>query len=448
VEAKSPNENLNYALPIALVLNDPGTSAGFEERDSFGMPKLLTGTIVSEFSDGFALPLSFADFAVRVRAELVKYYTQQQDKLAAAVAPELFPRGQSATLLAKLYSSVEPSLVAQGDDGSWDARSCNGNQTTLVGDGLVWHCLCAPVGTLFRLQYPGGTFDERHYHDSKEFMDLLLRGINVPRQVGPQAVRIISFGPALREAAYRDHFGRLWQVRTWSLGYGDAYLIALALPTPDGYVGYLTMAPSGLGDIQTMRLEFVADYLYVSYTGSLEQWQAYLGRRELRAAAFERVRLQYEPHKGLRFESPRLRLDTSDLMPVDARSPLELEMAYMLDGERLDWDVGGVVVHQDRDAKTFVAAYRQPKPAGDAPRERRERWEHMSRRDAEFSGTPGHDDDFTDFWIRTVAAAGAAGSGADARPLYEVVYNTDRSLPPRELQELRAHLAGAVRVTE
>ena len=448
VEAKSPNENLNYALPIELVLNDPGKSATFDERDSFGMPKLLTGTVVSEFSDSFPLPLTVTEFSAKVRAELIKYYTQQRDKLAASVAAQLFPRGQSATLLAKLYSSPEPSLVAQEEDGTWDAHSCDGSETNLPGDGRVWHCMRGPVGTLFRLQYPGGGIDEHRYKDSKEFLDLLLRGINIPRQVGTQAVRITSLGPALKESEYRDHFGRVWQVRTWSLGFGDAYILALALPTPDGYVGYLTFTPSGVLEIQTLQQQFLADFLYASYTGSLAQWQAYLARRELRAAALEHVKLQYEPQKSLRFESPRLRLDTGGLMTVDARSTLDLEMAYMLDAGRLDWDVAGVIVHQDRDKKTFVAAYRQPKPGEDAAKDRRERWEHMNKRDGEFNGKPGHDDNFTDFWVRTVAVADGGAKSPEPRPMYEIVYSTDRSLLPRELEDLRDRLAGAVKVTE
>jgi len=449
VAAKSPNENLNYALPIESVLGDTGKLASFDERDSFGKPKLLTATVVTEFSDSFPLPLPFAEFATRVRAELVKYYRQQQEKLMASVAPQLFPHGQSATLLAKLYDSFDPAIIAQQEqDGTWDLQSCHGNETRLPGDGRVWHCRSAPVGSLFRLQYPGTTFDEHHYHDSREFMDLLLRGINVPRDVGSQAVRITSFGPALKESEYRDHFGRVWQQRWWSLGFGDFYVLTLALPTPDGYVGYLTLAPSGLLEIQTLHTQFLADFLYVSYTGSLAQWQAYLQHRELRAASLEHVKLQYEADKGLRFESPRLHLDTSGLMTVDARSALDLEMNYMMDSDKLDWDVAGVVVHQDRDRKTFLAAYRQPKPGDDAAKDRRERWDKMSKREAEFSGKPGHDDNFTDFWVRTVAVAATPGRSGVARPMYEVVYNTDRSLLPREMEDLRDRLAGAVKVTE
>lgn len=447
VAAKSPNENLNYALPIEMVLNGLDKLAVFELRESFGVPALLQGTIVGQFKDSFPLPQSFPEFSSRMRALFLKYFKEQQAKLVAANTGKLFPHGQSATLLAKLYTSFDPSMVAQDEDGSWDAHRCDGAATELAGDGRVWHCKNAGPGlTLFRLQYPGTAVDERRYHDSKDFLDLLLKGINLPRLVGTQPVRITSLGPALQETVVHDHYGRVWQMRTWSLGYADLYLITMALPTPDGYAGMAVYVPSGLGDIEGEQLKFVADYLYLSYTGSLPQWQAFLQRRDLRPAAFEHDKLQYEAGNALHFESPRLKLDSTGLMTIGAQSSLDLEMNYMMDRGKLTWDVAGVVLHPDRDKKTFIAAYRQPKPADDAAKERRERWEHMSRRDGEFAGNLQHDDQLTDFWIRTVAVGD--GTVDATRPLYEVVYNTDRSLLPREMEDIRSRLATSFKITE
>jgi hypothetical protein len=447
VAAKSPNENLNYALPIEMVLNGPDKLAVFELRESFGVPALLQGTIVGQFKDSFPLPQSFPEFSSRMRALFLKYFKEQQVKLVAANTGKLFPHGQSATLLAKLYTSFDPSMVAQDEDGSWDAHRCDGAATELAGDGRLWHCKNAGPGlTLFRLQYPGTAVDERRYHDSKDFLDLLLKGINLPRLVGTQPVRITSLGPALQETVVHDHYGRVWQMRTWSLGYADLYLITMALPTPDGYAGMAVYVPSGLGDIEGEQLKFVADYLYLSYTGSLPQWQAFLQRRDLRPAAFEHDKLQYEAGNALHFESPRLKLDSTGLMTIGAQSSLDLEMNYMMDHGKLTWDVAGVVLHPDRDKKTFIAAYRQPKPADDAAKERRERWEHMSRRDGEFAGNLQHDDQLTDFWIRTVAVGD--GTVDATRPLYEVVYNTDRSLLPREMEDIRSKLATSFKITE
>ncbi len=446
VAAKSPNENLNYALPIEWVLKASDKSGTFEVRESFGIPKLLRGTTVASFRETFPLPQPFADFARDARAILLRFYKTQNAKLIAQEADTILPRGQSAELLATVYSSYDPSMMTQEEDKSWDAHSCSGTETRLPGDGRVWYCGGTAGGVLFRLQYPGNGVDEHHYRDSKEFMDLILKGLPLPREVGSQAVRITSAGPALQESLFRDSYGRVWQQRKWALGHADMYLMTLALPTPDGYVGMLTLVASGLADLQAESGRFLADYFYLSYTGSLAQWQAFMQRRELRPAVFDHIKLQYEDGKDLRFESPRLRFNSAGMASLGAQSALDLRMTFMMDHGKLTWDVGGIELQPDRDKKSYILASRQPKPGEDADKQLRDRWDHMSRRDGEFSGKVQHDNDLTDFWIRTVAQ----GEGADdpSRPLYEIVYNTDRTLLPRETEDLRIKLSESFKITE
>jgi hypothetical protein len=451
VTAKSPNENLNYALPIERVLHGSELQAVFGTRESFGIPRLLQGSIVTEFTGGFPLPQPYREFARQFRTAYLDYIRDAQARLVAAETGQLFPRS-SARLLATVYESLEPTLVTQEDDREWDAHSCDGaSDTPLPGDGRVWHCPDNGEAVLFRIEYPGNAPNEQRYRDSKQFMDLLLKGIKTPRMVGPQAVRITSLGAALEESLLHDHFGRVWQLRTWSLGYADAYVVVLALPTPDGYVGLTNIVPSLLLEPVTERMKFLADYVYLTYTGSLAQWRAFLARRELRPAVFDHITVQQPPGKGLQFDSPRLHLNTAGVIAVGADSSLDLQMTYMMDRGALTWDVGGVVVRQDRERRTWFAVYRQPQPAADAGKERRERWEHMTRHDGDFSGVAQHDDEHAGFWIRTVAG-GAKPSGAAseraAGPLYEVVYNTDSKLPPRQLEDIQAKLTRDLRIME
>ncbi len=443
VIAKSPNENLNFASPIELALNG-AQRASFDMRQSFSVAPILKGSIVAEMKDTFALPLPYAEFARNWRSALQTYLKGNEAKLFASQAAEVFPKGQSAKLLAKVYASPDPALLSQDDDHSWDARACpNSSETPLPGDARIWSC---PQG-FFRVQYPFGTVDEHRYANSREFMDLLLKGFKLPRQVGTEQVRITSLGAAQEELPLSDRFGRRWQRRMWSLGYADFYVVVFALPTPDGYVGLIYVTPSMLLDTVCDLGRIVADYLYVSYQGTLPQWRAFLDRADLRPAVLDRVKLRYEIGKSLRFESPRLELDTKGVLNVSADSSLDLQMTYMLDHDALAWDVGGVVIKQDRDGKTYLAAYRQARPGDDADKDARERWQHMSRRDGDYSGTPGHDEQYKTFWVRSVVA-GEGHADDVLRPLYEVVYNTNASVLPRQMDDIREQLAKDLRVME
>ena len=56
----------------------------------------------------FPLPLAFPDFARSLRAIFLKYFRTQDAKLLAAEADSIFPRGQSAELLATLLPPSTP----------------------------------------------------------------------------------------------------------------------------------------------------------------------------------------------------------------------------------------------------------------------------------------------------------------------------------------------------
>jgi serine protease Do len=454
VIAKSPNENLNYALPIEHVTDNPGKLAAFDVRTAFAQPMVLQGQTVSEFKDSFALPLPFAEFSQAYLIAFNRYFREAQAQLLTSRASELFPHGNSVVPLARLYSSFDPSVLSQKEDRSWDVHSCaNGeSETTLPPDGRVWTCHGdASSPSLFRLQYPGTDFQASHYADSRAFMDLLLKAVPVPRMVGTEPVRVTSLGNAQSEALVRDRFGRIWQQRVWSLGFADASLVTFALPTPDGYVGMISMAPRGLLEPSSVTFRFLADYIFLSYSGSLPQWSAFLNRTDLRPATFEHLKLHYALGKGLQIESPRWRLDSTGLLAATDHSLLELEMTYMLDpAGLLVWDVGGVVLRADRDGKTMVAAYRQPKPGDGAGEALRARWEHMTRRDAEFSGEARPLGNRV-YDVHLVAAGGGPSPppGATAgKALYELVYVTDSALVPRDLEASAARLRQGFQVTE
>jgi hypothetical protein len=75
----------------------------------------------------------------------------------------------------------------------------------------------------------------------------------------------------------------------------------------------------------------------------------------------------------------------------------------------------------------------------------------MRKRDGDFTGTAQHDDQYKTFWVRTVASgakpAGAAVEHAP-RPLYELVYNTESQMLPRQMDDIRGTLTKSFRIME
>lgn len=451
VMARSPNENLNYALPIDRVLNGSSRFATLDMRLPFGLP-ILRETTIGRLMHQFELPLSYDDFARRFQAATLNYYRKQQSRLLSEQHARVFPRGDSAEVLGTVYEAAYPSLILQQEDGSWNVESAGYiEKTELPAGGRVWTSSAGET-MLFQVRRSNDAFSHGFYEDARASMDLLLKGLKLPRIIGAQAIRITSLGPAQEDTEVRDSYGRKWRLRSWSLGYADARVVTLSLPVPDGYVGMLKVALPGGFDTVAEELGLLADYSYVSYVGTLPQWSAFLARKDLLPATFDRISIEYDYASGVRYRSRRLDFDVPvDVLQLSDASVLSLRMTYMMDREKLEWDVGGIYLSQDRETKSYVGVIRQPKPAEQAGAALLTRWGQMSRRDGEFAPVRGHDAEWKQFWMRTAVSAppsGGANMDPTAQVLYELVCGTEGIRLPRQIDDMQRELLEAIRVKE
>ncbi|HEU4604025.1 MAG TPA: S1C family serine protease, partial [Steroidobacteraceae bacterium] len=448
VTMKSENENLNYALPIERVLNGSTQAAEFDVRESFGLP-LLKNTNVATFKHQFALPTTYADFAKKVQDAHLTYFDEQTRKLLDDNAAVLFPRGDSDKVLASLTVDDLPSMLAQNDQGEWELRGAsNVDDAKLPNEGKV------QVGslletTVFSVRLGGSEPNLAAFIDSKQFMDLLLKGLRVTRMVGLESVRATSLSAAQSDSDLRDRFGRKWKLRIWPLEFVDANLVLLALPTPDGFVGMARYAPAGTAAINARTLKLFADYLHATYSGSLDQWKAFLAAKDLRPEMFDSVALTQDS-SGLRFRSARFDLDApAELLALKSDSPLQVRTAFMKDGERLRLDVAGLFLQEKREGESYVGVFRQPKPGNEAGKALLDRWDHMLKLDEEFDSARGFDRDMHKFWKRTAVSARPIDKDADeAKVMYEVICGREGQLVPREIDEMQERLLRGLRVKE
>lgn len=386
VIAKSPNENLNYALPIGIVRDAP-RKALFDRRFLTKLP-FMQGSRVYTLKDEFSLPLSWTAFEHRYQQVIQRHSDEARAQLLAQYANSMFPHGSGSNSI--LYSTVTPStdpgIILQQENGEWTLDQPSFDSTDLPDNGKVSVASIAGA-TLLRVRRGLDASDDAFYSNSKAFMDVALKGLVINRYVGTDAVRVTSLGPALSDEPWTDQYGRKWQQRVWALPYLDSYIVALLLPTPDGYAGVLQYSgSSALHEIQE-NLELLAAQVSLDYRGTLTQWTAFLQRRSLLPDALAQVSLTESPVWTLR--TPRFQMTVPlALLTLGPQSRLCLAMAYDASQPKASWDIAGAWWYQDTEGRAYFALWRQARPPAAAEQRLQDTYADMQNRRSPFDGNP------------------------------------------------------------
>jgi hypothetical protein len=444
VTAKSPGENLNYALPIERVLEGSEESAILEQRSPFGLIVLRDPTLV-DFRADFPLPADFGEFSRRFLQASRDYYVMAESRLLTESAAHLFPKGDAAEFFAEQYTRLDPALLVQQSDRRWGLLDTSGDAEQVLADnGRVWNTT-DPRLTLFRLQFPEGVTDDRSDQGSTAFMDLLLKGLRLQRIVGPQAVQITSLGAATATETVVDRHRRVWRLQSWTMGFSDTQVLVLSTATPDGRVGMALQANPIGAELTRLQLRRLADFFFVSYTGTMRQWQAFLERRDERGGIFDSVRVARERSGDFGFESPLFRFTLpAQILQVDDHSRMDLWMSFVTTADGAAWLPVGVDLSDDDLPTTVLKIMRQARPAGNVPRAATDRWEQMSAGREGYAGNLRHDTERGEFWFRSVARP----IGGAAAALYEVNYSVRELMMPRALESRRDEVMRRIVVTE
>lgn len=382
---RSPQENLNYALPISELLNAKPGEGRIVGHATLRFFALADATQTIHQNEHFALPLPLAEFYRTTHritaASIERGYTQMVTDNAA----KLFPNGPgSERLLRVVERQLFPTLMREGGSGEWGMGTSNPGSTQLDKNGFVQR-----GGLFFRLHAPDDVSIASLTSDSKGFMDLMLKAMPERRSVGSDSVRITSLGKAADDSRHTDAYGRVWQVRTWPIPFEDVRLTVVSLATPDGLVGLMLRAPSGLSDVLLEEQERMLDYVFVTMQGTLAQWQAYLSEeRSLLPASFASLTIQIDPERRVHVHSSHYDFDVSPpLVKLSNSSILRLNFSYFREGEHVVWGLGGVAVGEGMQEHNWVNFKRWSAPASTLPDSVQAEWRKTVNHEYPFNST-------------------------------------------------------------
>ena len=384
VLAKSPAENLNYAGPIARVLDAPEGRGKVEARTSFSLD-FMPDSVVSNFSGEFPLPASYEEFSRQLISLINREYDQSKSELLKVAGETLFPKGEgSQALLYTQYRARDPRLVLKRD-GRWDAEEVYVSSTVELPKNGSIDVGGAAGSRILRLWTPDGVSVGDLFRDSRKYMDLALKGLRFTRTVVSQSIKITSLGAAREESEFVDSWQRKWQLRSWALPFWDSVVVSLSLPVPGGCVSLVRVTPTALeyGTVDEMKM--LADLIYVSYEGTLDSWSEFLAMGAWQPAAFSKIRIAFQYGKFFQYRSPRFELEiTPALANITGKSVLALNLSYFVDHGVAVWDVAGLGFHEEEDAQNYVDVLRRPHPPDSLGRDFHNEWSKLVRRQSPY----------------------------------------------------------------
>ena len=384
---KSPNENLNYALPIKEALNAKINIATIHRKIGY----LLDNSDLS--SMGFMekesiLPKSFEEFnSEMIEKEKLSFYNIMKSFFKKN-KENIFPNGKGSTgLVYKTEETLFPSLIMKGDDSNWDISSPRetkeadlSNNGYLKYGGLV-------NSLFFYIRKPDDIPLDRLYNDPRLIMDLILKGLRLPRQIGPEKIKITSLGNSQEAYVFVDSYGRKWFVKAWFLEYSDEKIVTFSLPVPGGCITLLRAGQSGRVDTAYISdLKILTNFIYVSYDGTLKQWHEFLKMKDVLPAIFSTIGISFDYKRAFHYKSKRLSFAYSpDVLHISEKSYLKLTFGYFKANDLTTWDVNTISVNEDKNSPTGFIIKRNMIPSKELGDKYQEEWKKIAAQKFPFS---------------------------------------------------------------
>jgi hypothetical protein len=343
----------------------------------------------------------------------------------------MFPFGNSEQLLITVYAEAFPKLISQSDGGTWTLVGDAPRKVQLDKNGYLQQGITNNV-FFVRLKAPDDVSGANLIADSKQFMDLLLKGYLVSRPVGTDSVRVTSMGTASEDSWFTDDYLRRWQIRSWLVPFNDTVITTIALPTPDGMVMMMSQAPTSLHETVNKEMEMLCDFFYVSYTGTLAQWHAFLGDPQALPVTLSNVTIQFDYSQGLRIRSSRFGMQVpAAVLRIAADSVLMLKYSYMKDDARTVWDLGGVYLADSEQKQKWVGLLRRPKPSPSVPEEIARSWRTITTGIHPWEGVPFLTDGRTEINSMANMKDFAAGKSTVG---YTITLNSEGTQPANKMK--------------
>jgi ankyrin repeat protein len=450
--ARSENENFNLALPIQIADALPNGVAKLNKQAKYGIP-IFSYVAQSRETAEVSLPRPISELKRLLVAERNRLSGKTLDDLLAEQKDKTFPEAKGSDyLLRNPMVSFMPGVACEQSDYSWKLSYPEKTQQVQLTDGCK---LDFGTWSDYTFQYftfaPDISGTDILYSDPVKAMDDVLTGYSLTRSMAGKNIRITSLGKPVSTEKQTDRFGRVWQLTQWNAAFADWAIVWLRLPTPNGFIGIMRSCPMWDRQAIVNDLREIVDLLDVDYSGSIDQWTAFLKRADAPASlrAFE---IEYGPDKKLRLNTPdfRVKPDTANF-PVDGKTIVNCYLTWTKNADgKLSRSINALYLKNPGKESDGIIVSRVTKPGFMDTPERAASWKAVATGTAPFDGNPGTANGGTSVCAAFALAPYVNGAcDPDTFPAaYIVQLMTDAKTPNDDAKKAFESLMSSIRITE
>jgi hypothetical protein len=147
-------------------------------------------------------------------------------------------------------------------------------------------------------------------------------------------------------------------------------------PTPEGLsMIYVARASSNI-DVWLYDMRKLADFMNVSYFGTLEEWDAFLEQEDFRFGALQQVSVAYNEGAYVDIDTPSVSTHVKEgLVRITKDSDLYLICSVFLKEGKPVWDIRKMLLDAGgASTNNYLTFYRWTKPTSSLPDEMKDLW--------------------------------------------------------------------------
>ena len=381
-------DNIAYSLPVSEIEKDEKNKGYFHQRIRFKFDLFPEKTEIENLDVVLDLPENYRDIKKKYSDEYQEFSDSRMDYLFEKEKNEIFPEGMSSkTALHDNAAGRMPQVVYKDkSDLKWKISSLKTNQSYLHDKGILLYGQVLSKTYLMNLKKPETVDLSTLNSDPKVVMDMILEGINIPRKIANQDIRITSLGSPYESETITDRYNRKWSLSKWKIEYSDEYIMLLTLPTPEGCIILFDTNKTCWQDSMYYDMVKMLDFIDISFFGKYKEWKEFLEMENISDNFKQLDIFRNDSDMTIKTSSCKLSAPGS-IFNIDDDTNIMIDYDVFEENSSAVWDIRKMVISEN-EKNNFFVVYKNLEPDESLIEKYHTGWKNIRELNHPFNETP------------------------------------------------------------